>query len=98
MNPEKIYTVLQGPHISEKAALGAEDSNQFVFKVALDATKLEVKKAVEKLFNVKVAKIQVMRVKGKTKRNRYGLSKKPDWKKAYIRLEQGHEIDLAVVE
>ncbi len=98
MNPERIYTVLQGPHISEKAALGAEAANQFVFKVAIDANKLEVKKAVEKLFSVKVAKVQVIKVKGKTKRNRYGVSKKPDWKKAYVRLEQGHEIDLAIAE
>ncbi len=98
MNPERIYTVLRGPHVSEKAALGAEDSNQFVFKVDLTATKLEVKKAVEKLFDVKVANIQVVRMKGKTKRNRYGLSKKPDWKKAYVRLEQGHEIDFALAE
>ncbi|CAA0080423.1 50S ribosomal protein L23 [BD1-7 clade bacterium] len=98
MNPERIYTVLLGPHISEKAAIGAEDANRFVFKVAIDANKLEVKKAVEKLFKVKVEKVQVIKVKGKTKRNRYGLAKRPDWKKAYVRLEQGHEIDFAEVE
>lgn len=98
MNPERIYTILQGPVISEKAALGAEAANQFVFKVDVTANKLEIKKAVEKLFDVKVAKVQTIRVKGKTKRNRYGLSKKPDWKKATVRLEQGHEIDFADVE
>jgi large subunit ribosomal protein L23 len=96
MNPERIYTVLQSPHISEKASIQAAESNQFVFRVAVDATKLEVKKAVEKMFNVKVQKVQVLNVKGKVKRNRYGLSKKPSWKKAYVRLEQGHEIDFTV--
>ena len=98
MNPERIYTVLLGPHISEKAAVGADEANQFVFKVAVDATKLEVKRAVEKLFDVKVSKVQVLNVKGKVKRNRYGYSKRPGWKKAVVRLEQGQEIDFAVAE
>lgn len=98
MNAERIYQVLNGPLISEKAALSADAGNQFVFKVAVDATKLEVKKAVEKLFNVKVAEVRTLNVKGKVKRNRFGLSKKSDWKKAYVRLEQGHEIDFAAVE
>ncbi len=98
MNQEKLYTVLRGPHLSEKAALKAEDANQFVFKVDLTANKLEVKKAVEKLFSVKVAAVQLLKVKGKAKRNRFGVTKKADWKKAYVRLEQGHEIDFATVE
>lgn len=98
MKAERLFTVLLGPHISEKAAMGAEDANQFVFKVAVDANKLEIKKAVEKLFDVKVNKVQVVKNKGKVKRNRYGAAKRPDWKKAYVRLEQGQEIDFAVVE
>jgi large subunit ribosomal protein L23 len=98
MNQERLYTVLLGPHISEKAAIGAEDANQFVFKVAVDASKLEIKKAVEKLFNVKVVNVQTVLNKGKVKRNRYGFAKRPNTKKAYVRLEQGHEIDFAVVE
>lgn len=98
MKQERLYTVLLGPHISEKAAMGAEEANQFVFKVAVDANKLEIKKAVEKLFDVKVNKVQVVKNKGKVKRNRYGFAKRPDWKKAYVRLEQGQEIDFAVVE
>lgn len=95
MNPERIYKVLLGPHISEKAAISAEGGNQVVFKVLPNATKLEVKKAVEKLFNVKVAGVQTLNVKGKVKRNKFGLVKKSDWKKAYVRLEQGHDIDFA---
>ena len=95
MNPERIYKVLLGPHISGKAALSAEAGNQIVFKVLPSATKLEVKKAVEKLFNVKVLGVQTLNVKGKVKRNKFGEVKKPSWKKAYVRLEQGHDIDFA---
>ena len=95
MNAERLYTVLRGPHVSEKAAMG---ESQVVFKVAVDATKLEVKKAVEKLFKVKVEGVQTVNVKGKVKRNRYGSSAKPSWKKAYVRLAQGQEIDFASAE
>ncbi|MCZ0867010.1 50S ribosomal protein L23 [Dasania sp. GY-19] len=98
MNTERIYQVLQGPRISEKAAYSADLNNQFVFKVAVTATKLEIKKAVEKLFNVKVSEVRTLNVNGKVKRNKFGLSKKADWKKAYVRLEQGHEIDFAAAE
>lgn len=98
MNLERLYTVLLGPHISEKAAIGADEVGQYVFKVAIDANKLEIKHAVEKLFNVKVNKVQVMKVKGKVKRNKYGFAKRPDWKKACVRLAQGHEIDFAAAE
>ncbi len=95
MNQERIYKVLVGPQISEKATMAAESSNQVVFKVALDANKLEIKRAIEKLFNVKVAQVRVLRMKGKVKRNRFGDVRRSDWKKAYVRLEQGHDIDFA---
>lgn len=95
MNQERIYKVLVGPQISEKSTLVAENSNQVVFKVALDANKLEIKRAIEKLFSVKVVQVRLLRMKGKTKRNRFGEVSRSDWKKAYIRLEQGHEIDFA---
>lgn len=98
MNPERIFKVLLGPHISEKAAISAESGNQVVFKVARDASKLEIRKAVEKLFKVKVQGIQTLNVKGKVKRNRFGEVKKVSWKKAYVRLEQGHDIDFAVAD
>jgi large subunit ribosomal protein L23 len=98
MNQERIFQVLLGPHVSEKAAIVADASNQVAFRVAADATKLEVKAAIEQLFKVKVEGVQVLNVKGKTKRNRYGLSRRPSWKKAYVRLEQGQEIDFAVAE
>jgi large subunit ribosomal protein L23 len=95
MNAERLYTVLKGPHVSEKAAMGED---QVVFKVAVDATKLEVKKAVEQLFKVKVNNVQTLNVKGKVKRNKYGLASKPSWKKAVVRLAEGQEIDFTVVD
>jgi large subunit ribosomal protein L23 len=95
MNQERIYKVLVGPQISEKSTMVSEGSNQVVFKVALDANKLEIKRAIEKLFSVKVAQVRVLRMKGKVKRNRFGEVRRSDWKKAYIRLEQGHDIDFA---
>ena len=96
MNQERVFQVLVGPHASEKAAIVADESNQYVFKVAIDATKAEISKSVEQLFKVKVSDVNTLKVKGKVKRNRYGLSAKPTWKKAYVRLEQGHDIDFAV--
>lgn len=98
MNAERIFTTVLGPHISEKAVNSSELANQIVLNVALDANKLEIKKAVEKVFNVKVESVQVVRLKGKVKRNRYGYSRKPTTKKAYVRLAQGHEVDFAVAE
>ena len=95
MNQERIFQVLKGPHASEKAAIVADVSNQYVFKVAVNATKLEIKKAVEQLFDVKVREVNTLRVKGKAKRNRFGISTKSTWKKAYVKLEQGQDIDFA---
>jgi large subunit ribosomal protein L23 len=97
VNQERVFQILLGPHVSEKAAVVAEDSNQYVFKVALDATKAEIRTSVEQLFKVKVDDVRTLRVKGKTKRNRYGLSTQTSWKKASVRLEQGQEIDFAAM-
>jgi large subunit ribosomal protein L23 len=98
MNQERMYKVLLGPVVSEKTAAAGESSNQVVFKVLADASKLEIKAAIQSLFNTKVESVRVLNVKGKTKRTRYGVGKKSDWKKAYVRLEQGQEIDFAVAE
>ena len=98
MNQERVFQVLLGPHVSEKAAIVGDASNQYVFKVAVDATKLEIRKSVEQLFKVKVDNVRTLRVKGKVKRNKNGLSAKTTWKKAYVRLEQGQDIDFASVE
>ena len=98
MNQERVFQILVGPHVSEKAAIVADQSNQYVFKVAVDATKPEIKTSVEQLFKVKVSAVRTLKVKGKVKRNRYGFSTKPTWKKAYVRLEQGQDIDFASAE
>ena len=98
MNPERIYKVLLAPHISEKATICAEVNQQYLFKVAVDATKLEVKKAVELFFKVDVQGVQLLNVKGKTKRNRYGVSQRPSWKKAYVRVANGQHIDFSSAE
>ena len=98
MNQERVFQVLEGPHISEKAALMADRSNQYVFKVAIDASKAEIKRSVEQLFKVKVADVNTLKVKGKVKRNRYGYSTRPTWKKAYVKLDKGQEIDFAVAD
>ena len=98
MNQERIYKVIKGPHISEKSAIAADEGNQFVFKVAVDATKLEVKKAVEQLFNVTVEGVQVLNRKGKLKRTIRGFGKRNDIRKAYVKLAEGQDIDFLDVE
>lgn len=94
MNPERIYLVLKAPLISEKATRVAEKFNQFVFKVAPDATKLEIKKAVEQLFSVKVRSVQTVNYQGKEKRFGRFVGRRSNWKKAYVCLEPDQNIDL----
>ncbi len=98
MNQERIYQVLLGPVVSEKAANVGEIGNQVVFKVRRDADKREIKSAVQKLFNVVVEDVRTVNVKGKNKRTRFGIGRTSDWKKAYVRLAQGQEIDFAAAE
>jgi large subunit ribosomal protein L23 len=96
MNQERMLTIIMGPHILEKSSIISEENNQVTFRVASDATKPEIKQAIEGLFNVEVKEVQVLNVKGKRKRTARGKFRtRPSWKKAYIRLEQGHEIDFA---
>ena len=96
MNQERVYQVLLAPHVSEKSSIVSEESNHYTFKVAGDASKPEIKQAVESIFNVVVKDLQVLNVKGKRKRTARGkIRKRSDWKKAYVRLEAGHEIDFA---
>ena len=98
MNQERIYKVLRAPHVTEKAALANQSGNQIVFKVAIDSNKREIKQAVEQLFEVKVENVRTVRVKGKTRRTRFGVGKRSDWKKAYVSLAAGQEIDFTVAE
>ena len=98
MSNERTYQVLLGAHISEKATVVADAGNQFVFRVAGDATKREVRKAVESLFKVKVKSVRTLNVKGKTKNFGRTVGKRNDWKKAYVALEAGHDIDFLAAE
>ena len=98
MNKERLLKVLLGPVVSEKSARVGEEARQVAFKVATDATKPEVKAAVEELFEVKVDNVTVSNVKGKQKRFRQGLGRRPNWKKAYVTLQEGFDIDFAAAE
>ena len=95
MNQERIYQVLVAPHVSEKGTLLAEENRQHVFRVIPDATKAEVKTAVEEIFKVKVEKVRILNVKGKSKRFGGRLGKRSDLRKAYITLTEGNDIDLS---
>ncbi|GAA3972509.1 50S ribosomal protein L23 [Allohahella marinimesophila] len=95
---ERLYKVLLGPHVSEKATRIAELNNQVTFKIAPDATKAEVRQAVEALFKVSVQAVQVVTIKGKTKRTARGIGKKSAVRKAYVRLAEGQTIEFADVE
>ena len=94
MNQERILDILKSPHISEKATVVAEKDNQIVFKVAVDATKLEIKRAVESLFEVEVDSVKTLNVKGKSKRHGQQMGRRVNWKKAYVSLKEGQDIDF----
>jgi len=91
---ERMYDVILAPIITEKSTR-ISDHNQVVFRVALDATKPEIKAAVEKLFEVKVTAVNTIRVKGKTKRFRGIMGRRSDTKKAIVTLAEGSRIDIA---
>jgi len=95
MNKERLMQVLLCPVVSEKSAMMADTSNRFCFKVASDANKLEIKKAVEMLFEVDVEEVNVVNIKGKTKRFGQMLGKRSDTRKAYVRIKDGQDIDFA---
>ncbi|GAC29596.1 MULTISPECIES: 50S ribosomal protein L23 [Alteromonadaceae] len=95
MNEERLLKVLLAPHVSEKATMAAEASNTVVFKVLKDASKAEIKAAVEKLFEVEVNSVRTLVCKGKTKRHGQSFGKRSDWKKAYVMLKEGQDIDFA---
>jgi len=98
MNQERLLMIVDRPHISEKATILADKRNQFTFRVLRTATKPEIKQTVESLFNVKVESVSVLNVKGKTKRFKGHVGKRSDWKKAYVTLSEGHDINFTVKE
>lgn len=98
MSKERLMTVLLGPHVSEKSTTAAEQNNQIIFKVRKDATKAEIRQAVELMFEVKVRNVQVLNQIGKRKRFGGHQGKRSDWKKAYVRLAEGQDIDFMGAE
>ena len=98
MNQERIMKVLIAPVVSEKSTRLADANRQFVFKVVKDASKPEVRKAVELMFDVKVDAVQITNVKGKIKRSGSRLGKRSDWKKAFVTLAEGHDINFMGAE
>ena len=93
---ERIYEVILGSIVTEKSYLVAEagEGKQIAFKVRTDATKHEVRDAVELMFDVKVDQVRTANVKGKTRRFKQKLGKTQDWKKAYVKLQPGHDINF----
>lgn len=98
MNAERLMMVLRQPHTSEKTTIMADKFKQFTFKVLKTATKIEIKQAIEHMFNVKVKSVSVMNVKGKRKRFKQTSGKRSDWKKAFVSLQPDYDIDFTMTE
>ena len=98
ISQERLLQVILAPQITEKATRLADIHQQIAFKVRTDATKLEIKGAVELLFKVEVNEVSVINVKGKTKRFGRAMGSRQDWKKAYVSLKPGQEINFAAGE
>ena len=94
MSQERVYKVLLGPHITEKASNVGDKHNQVVFKVTKNSNKHEIKQAVEQLFDVKVADVKVLNVKGKARTFGGIKGQRKDWKKAYVSLQEGSDINF----
>lgn len=94
MTDEKLYQVIMAPRLSEKGTGLADAYRHFVFEVAPDATKPQIKQAVETLFKVEVDSVQVLNVRGKAKRHGRSSGKRRNWRKAYVQLKPGHDIDF----
>ena len=95
---DQIRTILIEPHVSEKTTLLNQENGQIAFKVRSDSNKKQIKKAVEKMFNVKVSSVKTVSVKGKKKRMGMRSGKTNDWKKAYIKLAEGQKLDFMNTE
>ena len=92
---DKSLQSVLAPHVTEKATMVADKLNQIIFKVRKNATKIQVKEAIELMFKVDVTAVNLLNVKGKTKRaSRNSMGKRADWKKAYVSIQAGQEINL----
>ncbi len=97
MNDAKLYQVIRAPRVSEKT-VRMQEINQYAFEVATDATKADIKIAIEKLFDVKVESVNVVNMKGKDKAFRNRQGRRGDWRKAYVKLAEGQSIDVTAVK
>jgi len=95
---ERLMQIILGPHVSEKSTAAAEASGQVVFRVRTDASKPEIKRAVELLFEVKVDDVAVVSVRGKSKRFGQRQGRQSSWQKAYVRLAPGQDLDFIGAE
>ena len=95
MNQERLLKVILSPHISEKATIGTEKHNEYVFQVMNCATKPEVKDAVEFIFNTKVKSVRIVNVRAKTKSFRGVQGSRKGWKKAYVTLQADQKLEVA---
>ena len=93
MNKEQLMNVLLAPHVTEKTSRAMQNHNQYTFRVRRNATKVDIKKAVELMFDVKVSGVQVVNEPGKQRRFGKTLGRTQDWKKAYVSLTEGQAID-----
>ncbi len=98
MNQERLMNILLAPIVSEKSSRIADESRQYVFRVMKDASKPEVRKAVELMFDVKVDSVQISNMRGKVKAHGRSVGRRSDWKKAYVKLSEGHDIDFMGAE
>lgn len=94
MNQERLLKIILSPHISEKATIGGDKRNEFVFKVSSQASKPEIKDAIEFLFNTKVKSVRIVNVRAKTKTFKGMLGRRKAWKKAYIKLYADQKLDI----
>lgn len=91
---DRQYQIIKQPHVTEKATTDTLDRNAYHFRVPRDANKVEIRHAIENLFEVKVESVNTIRVKGKSRRRGYVRGQKPDWKKAMVTLAEGNTIDV----
>jgi large subunit ribosomal protein L23 len=93
-NVDRLYHVIQAPVLTEKGTDDTADRNAYHFRVPVDANKIEVRQAVERLFKVKVLRVNTLRVSGKSRRRGYTAGRTPDWKKAMVTLREGDTIEI----
>lgn len=93
--PFDPYRIIRRPLVTEKSTKDQTLRNQYAFEVAPEANKLEIKRAIQNLFNVRVVKVHTMNYRGKTRRIRYKIVRQPDWKKALITVAEGQSIEVA---